>query len=260
MELGEKNIREKIKDDLDLIIASGGVLLGIFIICMSQIYRLSQQDVGGTILIASAIYLLLRKRLLKTSETVDFKPTMNFMYLNNILFFLALSLCVWLLYITLYHRPIIYFVLVAVVCASIALEILYSNNKKKDGLILIKILLVGITLYGGIYYEFDGVYGADTKLHNDIISKSISEKYIPLGQIYSNFPIFYLLSSSTSILTSLNVYNSIFSSMTFLFVFSVVFVFLIGQKLINTKVGLMAALMLVVGDQRSFFLVQHPFQ
>lgn len=278
-ELWGKSIREKIKDDLDLIIASGGVLLGIFIICMSQIYGLSQQDVGGTILIASALYLLLRKRFLKASETVDFKPTTNFIYLNNILFFLALSLCVWLLYITLYHRPVIYFVLVAVVCTSIALEILYSNNKKKDGLILIKILLIGITLYGGIYYEFNEIYGNDTHAHNAIVSSYIEtghnlpeiygfsildvegiigqKYYVPEVLKYENsyyyFPIFHVIAASTSILTSMNVYDSIFLSVTFLYVFSVIFVFLIGKKLINTKVGLIAALMLVVGDYRILF-------
>jgi len=249
----KEGIIKKLWEKLDVVIASGGVLLGLFIIYMSVVYEIHQYDIGGTIFIASALYILLRKKLLKASENFDFKPTWKFIYINNIVFFLIFSLSIWLLYTSLYSRSLIYFILVALACASIALEILYSNNKRLTGLILIKILLIGITLYGGLYYEFDDVYGVDTRFHNAIVSETIAETYIPSGQSYSYFPIFHLLSSSTSILTSLNVYNSIFSSITFLFVLSVVFVFLIGQKLINSKAGLLAALMLVFGDYRIIF-------
>ncbi len=252
--LGKESIYEKIKESLDLIIASVGVLLGIFIIYLSLAFEIHQQDIGGTIVITSALYLLLRKRLLKASENFQFEPTRKFIYINNIIFFLSLSLSVWFLYNTLYSRPLIYFILVAVACASIALEILYSNNKKWAGLILIKILLIGITFYGGIYYEFPGdIYGVDTKFHNEITEQTIEYGHIVHGQPYSYFPIFHIFAASTSILTSLNVYNSIFLSMTFLYVFSVIFVFLIGQKLINKQAGFLAALMLVVGDYRNFF-------
>ncbi len=247
-ELIEKSIFEKIKENLDLIIASGGVLLGIFIIYMSLAFEIHQQDIGGTILIASALYFLLRKRLLKANETFDFKPTQKFIYINNIIFFLALSLSVWLLYTTLYSRPAFYFILVALACASVALEILYSD-RKLTGLILIKILLIGITLYGGIYYEFPGdIVGADTRFHNPNTEQTIEYGHIVPWQSYFFFPIFHILAAQTSILTSMNVYDSLFWSTTFLVAFSIIFIFLLGQKLINTKVGLLAALMFVFAD------------
>lgn len=231
-----------------IIIASGGVLLGIFIIYMSLAFEIHQQDIGGTILIASALYLLLRKRLLKASESFDFKPTRKFIHTNNIIFFLALSLSVWLLYTTLYSRSLIYFILVAVACASIALEILYSN-KRLSGLILIKILLIGITLYGGIYYEFPGdIVSVDTRFHNPITEQTMEYGHIIPEQAYSSFPIFHILAAQTSILTSMNVYDSLFWSTIFLVAFSIIFIFLLGQKLINTKAGLLAALMFVFAD------------
>jgi len=255
----KESIPEKIKENLDLITASGGVLLGIFIIYMSLAFEIHQQDIGGTILIASLLYLLLRKRLLKSSESFDFKPTRKFVYINNIVFFLALSLSVWLIYTTLYSRSLFYFILVAVACASIALEILYSNSKKWDGWDLIKILLIGITLYGGIYYEFPGdIVGVDTRLHNPITQQTIEYGHIIPGQPYSSFPIFHILAAQTSILTSMNVYDSIFSSITFLVAFSTIFIFLLGQKLINTKAGLLAALMFVFGDYVIAFSLAIP--
>ncbi|OIQ05080.1 MAG: hypothetical protein COV98_04065 [Candidatus Altarchaeum sp. CG12_big_fil_rev_8_21_14_0_65_33_22] len=243
-----EGIPEKIKENLDLLIASGGVLLGIFIIYMSLAFNIHQQDIGGAILIASALYIWLRKRLLKASETFLFKPTKKFIYINNIIFFVAVSLSVLLLHFTLYSRPPLYFILVAVACCSVALEILYSN-KKWSGLILIKILLIGINLYGGIYYEFPGdIVGVDTRLHNYITEQTIEQGHVIPNQPYFYFPIFHTLAAQMNILTPLNVYDSIFSSTTFLLAFSVIFIFLLGKKLINTRTGLLAALMFVFAD------------
>lgn len=248
IESESEGITEKIKENLDLIVSFGGVLLGIFIIWMSYAFDIHQEDIGGTIFVASALYLLLRKRLVKASETFDFKPTRKFIYINNIVFFLAFSLGILLLHFTLYSRPLLYFILIAAACCSIALEILYSN-KRLSGLILIKILLVGITLYGGIYYEFPGdIVGVDTRFHNTITEQTIEYGHIIPGQAYSFFPIFHILAAQTGILTSMNVYDSLFWSTTFLVAFSIIFIFLLGQKLINTKAGLLAALIFVFAD------------
>lgn len=248
--LKKKSIPEKIKENIDLILSSGGVLLGIFIIYMSSEHGLHQEDIGGTILIASLLYILLRKRLFKTSEIFYLKPTRRLIYINNIIFFLAFSLSVWLLYIVPYYRPAIYFTLVAAACASVALEILYSGSRIKwGGIILIKILLIGIALYGGLYYEFADVYGTDTRyFHHPKIALMLERGHILEGTAYSYYPMFHLMAAETSILTSLNVRDSIFSSITFLYAFSVIFVFLIGQKVINTRTGLIAALMFAFGD------------
>jgi len=236
------------KKYIDLVIASGGVLLGIFIIYMSKEYGIHQEDIGGTIVIASALYLLLRKRLFKAGETFHFKPTSKFIYFNNIIFFFALSLSVLLLYNTIYSRPLLYFILITVAICSIAFEILYSD-KKHSIAILIKILLIGINLYAGIYYEFPGdVVGIDTRTHNFITEQTIEEGYIIPGQSYFYFPIFHTLAAQMSILTSLNVYDSIFLSTTFLLAFSIIFIFLLGKELINTNAGLLASLMFVFGD------------
>lgn len=254
----KESISKLIIEKLDLILASGGILLGIFIIFLSLTYSIHQQDIGGTIFIASFLYLLLRKRLVKASETFHFGATRKIIYINNIIFFIAFNFSVWLLYSILYYRPVIYFILVGIACASIALEILYAD-RKWTGLVLVKILLIGITLYGGIYYEFSDIYGADTHFHNGQTTIYVEKGHIvldaPTGWLnsYYYFPMFHLLAASTSIISSLNVHDSIFISITFSLVFSVIFVFLIGEKLINAKVGLLAALMLVVGNYRILF-------
>lgn len=270
----ELGFPEKIKDNLDSIVSVGGVLLGIFIIYMSLAYGIHQYDIGFVIFISSLLYLVFRKKLIKSKDTIEFRASKRLILLNNIVFFTSIALSVWLLHSSLYYRPVSYFILVAIACASVAFEILYANKKQWTGLILIKILLIGVTLYGGIYYEFPSIYvtgspyyydfltihGTDVPYHNVQTAIYIEKGHVTLDypsfysyNPYYSFPIFYLLAASASILTSLNVYDSIFSSITFLFVFSVIFVFLIGQKLINTKTGLLAALMLVFGDYRIAF-------
>jgi len=251
----KEGIIKKLWEKLDVVIASGGVLLGLFIICVSFITIAKPWYLGVTILISSVLYIIFRERLFNTNESFHFVPTKKLIYVNDIIFFLTVSLSVWLLFDNLYHRPLFYFLLVTVACSSIALEILYSNEKWVS-LILIKILLVGITIYGGVYYQFpNDISGLDTKFHNSLVKEVIENGYVIPNQPYTSFPLFHILTSSTSILTSLNVHSSIFISITFLLAFSTLFIFLLGQKLINTRVGLLASLLFIFGDQIILFSI-----
>lgn len=114
----------KIKDNLDLIIAAVGVLLGIFIIYLSLAYGIHQYDIGFVIFISSLLYLVFRKKLIESKDTIEFRASKRLILLNNIVFFTSIALSVWLLHSTLYYRPVSYFILIAKACASIALEIL----------------------------------------------------------------------------------------------------------------------------------------
>ncbi|AKB30499.1 hypothetical protein MSSIT_3780 [Methanosarcina siciliae T4/M] len=242
----------------DAIFPLCGFLLGCFVIYMSLSYRIHQQDIGGTILFASLTYILLKEKLLKGNEIFQLQVPKWSAYVNNIFFFFVFSFSLWILYTNLYIRPLSYFILTAFACVSITFDILHSNEKL-SGFVLFKILIIGLLLYGGIYYEFSDIYGTDTHFHNGETSIYIERGHIVLDapQGYFNsyyyFPIFHILTSVTSILTGLNVYDSIFSSITFPYTFSVVFIFLIGKKLVNSKVGLLAALILVFGDYRILF-------
>jgi hypothetical protein len=87
--IGKGDVTEKINKNLDLIIATGGVLLGIFIIYLSLTYGIHQYDIGGTIFIASALYLLLRNCLKQAKLSISTQQVK--LYISITLSFFLLS-------------------------------------------------------------------------------------------------------------------------------------------------------------------------
>jgi len=159
---------------------------------------------------------------------------------------ISLSFSIWLLWSNLYYRPTLYFALVLVTAASIILDIFYLDKieKTQTYTILFKIIILCLSVYAGLYWEFPCILGADPWRHNVSIQGIIDFGHLDVQFMptYYAFPLFHIENAMVHLLTSLSPYNSVFASTGLLVAISCVFVFLIGSEVSTEKIGLLSAL------------------
>ena len=233
---------------LDLL---GGIvmcLMGAVIVAISYGKASSTVEMGMALLVASAIYLLFRKKMADSSSP-SLPSSTSLTLVLNIIFISAFGASVFVTQSSLY-RPPLYFLLISISAAVVAAEILSSESKAQTWLLLLKILLISLSLRAGLFYELPGFTGADAWLHVAII-----ETWIDGGHIshavptlasgwtgYAAFPVMHLAVVETRIITSLNPKDSLFLSVGIFNIVSSLFIFLIGQRLIDRRGGLLATL------------------
>ncbi len=234
---------------LDKVIAILVLCTGIAAIAASLMLEHYGIHLPLIISISSLLYLLFRGKLSQIESLPKFGETNRIRSINHIFFIISLSLSIWVLWSNLFYRPPLYFALLLVAAASIMLDIFSLNEDKSShiSIPLFKIIALSLLTYAGMYYQFPGIYGVDPWLHNMWIQETVNLGHLTTGESitigqYYLFPVFYLTSAITQILTLLPTYDSIFASIGVLMAVSCLFVFLIGRRLFNAKIGLLAAL------------------
>ncbi len=255
-------IGEYLSKRLDLLGGIVGCLIGpVFAYVGYATHRQDTIEMGLVILVTSVLYLLFRKRLTETSD-LSFSPSVSLILLFNIIFISTLAASVLVMHISEY-RPPIYYLLISLCVAAVAGEILCSKGRAQTWLLLLKILLIALSLRVGLYYEFPGFYGTDTWWHVAWIEEWINSGhiiyYMPTLDSYSsyiNMPVMHLNIMATRIITGLNPKDSLFLSIGLFNVVSILFIFLLAQRLLGRKGGLLAAL--IAGVSR-FHLISGVF-
>ncbi len=241
---------------LDKVIAIAVLCASIILIALSIGLKFySGVHLLAAILVGALSYLLLRNRLLTGAELPQLQLGSQIRSLSHIIFVISLSLIIYLTWSNLYYRPPIYFIMCLVAAASIVLDVFALDETKRSHtpFVLFKIITLAITIYSGLYYQFPGIYGVDSWWHNRWIQETINLGHITEGEYTSNdyflFPVFQLSSAITQIVTGMSTYTAIFVSTGVMIAVSSLFVFLIGERLVNTKVGLLAALIIPFTDE-----------
>ena len=110
-------------------------------------------------------------------------------------------------------------------------------------------MIIGLSLVWSQILIFPSVVGIDTWFHQMFTLNTLNTGFIPEGYMYSNLALMHLEIGSTSLITGLNYKLATMFSISFLQVLcGILFVFLLGKFLFNGKVGLLASLLLVVGN------------
>ncbi len=239
-------IKGAIIERIDLILAILGIIIGIIILSLSFMEKISQHYIGFTILISSALYLVIRGRLNERtirSFTLSIRQKKGL----DIIFYCLFTLTVIIWYYQLYLRPVIYFISVAFLCGLISIFILSVEEKRQAWGVLFKIFLLAFSVRAGIYYNFPSIMGYDAFIHLNIANVISATGSIPpfeISEKYINYPILHIFISVTKIISSISIKNAAFFSVGIANILISIFVFIIVYRLTNYKVGLLSALII----------------
>jgi hypothetical protein len=247
-----RKMKKAVKNNADKIIALFGVFLCTVIFFIGLIFKRPMYIFLGLLFCISCLgWLVLYKHEVSLQLKKHYiKKTGKFVLISNILFILLLVVSIAIIYSreTVYIRPIGYFILLLSILVSF--EVLCLCNKKSyTCLTIIHIIIIGVCLQLSQIIIYPNVVGVDPWHHQMFTTNIINSGFIPEGFYYSKVPIFHVLVGITSSITNLNYKYSSFLSVSFLqVVCNVLFIFLIGQKLFNKKVGCLAALLVVLAN------------
>jgi len=240
--------RDKPHTRLDFIAAITGGILGIIIICLEHTTNVRQQEIGFVLLLSCLLYLVLRNKLLGHSFVSVTEMTRRQKQMINIIFLLIFTTSLILWYNQLYHRPMAYFILLALLAGLIAIEIASFREGNSAWPILFKTILLSANIRIGIYYEFPSLNGPDTYAHFAFAQWITDTGFLPFeGRGMSNYlftPLFHIDISMTQILTSLSLKDSMFFSTGLAsIILTALCVYLAGKSLAGSRAGLSMALL-----------------
>lgn len=254
---------DRVYNNLDNILAVFGIFFGIGLILFLMFSgKLSKTGLGSLYISSICIfiftcflYLVIKKKSdLDLSFLSQDRTISNSLYLTlNILFVLILTFGIISIYFRtdLYARPFTFFLSIILIYCLLGLEIylIRLNDKNKIYLILFKMILATICLEISQQLIFPSLLSIDPWWHAWFTQLNINSGHVVEGTVYSKLPVSQVFMGISSIVT-----NSDYRLTTIL-VFSPIQViiftlatFLLGKYTFNTKVGLLAALILAFAD------------
>ena len=211
----------------------------------------STSEIGFAIFFGSFIYILSRKQIKNDSKQ---KNIINFPQITGVVIGIIVILSLNQTYsMHLGFRSPLYFLVISFVVTLIAIQILLSKNHSTN-IILIEIMFVSLCLRANNVYSVPGLLGSDGWLHQAIMEVWINKGYITpnvftVGQgytSYAGFPVMHLLVISLKLIGIVNFRDSLFLSVGGANIISLLFIFLLGRKIIDEKIGLLTSLLLSI--------------
>ncbi len=208
--------------------------------------------------IPSLLYLFMRKRWLSDERFLSVTVPADFLKFNHISFALVFLLSLFLVMQSSpdYSRPASYFFFVLAAAASILVDIfcLQEASRSHAAIALAKIIFLGASLYASSFFLFPYARGPDAWTHNQWIQETLPLGHFTAGTIvpytYAHWPVFDTVIEAGSLVTGLSIPTSFFVFIDIpLVIITGLVTFKLGEKLANAKVGLLAALLLVLSDR-----------
>jgi hypothetical protein len=218
--------------------------------------------IGVLIFVSCSVWLLLRTCDIRVIDLPVSGLQVKFWAILYFFLFI-LTMLVFYLRSNLYERPVLYFLLIALMAGVIACEII-SSEKKYSGFILLQVILLGMNIASTQLLITPGLVGIDPWSHYALTRDIIRDAFIPLGDYYSKLPMFHLMSGATSLVSALPYkFATLFSISLGQIACIAIFVFLLGNYLFeNHRIGLLASLLVIISDlniRMSYWSIPNAF-
>ena len=206
--------------DIDKYLAILGLILAIAIFFVFGLRRGSIVGVMVSVLlfISCLLWLLMRRRDVSLHVFSDSK---NLTYIWAIAFFILYSLSILFVYFRQDYstRPLLYFILTSLMAGTIACQIL-TASRRHSGLILLQVILLGMSITWTQQLITPSLIGVDPWYHQFLYDIIIDQHFlIAEGHPYTAQPLFHLIISTTTILTSIPYKYSTLISVSFSMIF-----------------------------------------
>jgi len=180
-----------------------------------------------TLLCISTVYLVFEKKLTENSTIIVPKMQLINIKVINISFFVFIIISNCLFYFNLY-RPQIYFIAIVLCCVLIAFDILYTKSYIYSIWVLFKIFIIAFILRAHLLYEYPGFYGVDPWEHALWIRLLQEYGHVSLvsGLNLGYPPLFHIEVLISFLFTGLDLKNSFFFSIGFVYCIVIFFIFL----------------------------------
>lgn len=240
-----------------------GTLLGVIITIMNIKYSNNYLiTIGPLFILTSLLYLRWRDKLILNDSNIKYKLDNKTLKLVKTAFWICILISLLSYqYSNLYQRSSIFFIAVSFSVMFLGVEIISVRDKKNIKLLVVlsKIFLISLILRFSAYFISPYPIGSDPWEHAGLIKDitMYATFYFPeTHQYYSNYPIMHLYVSAVSILTSLNLKESLFIIGTIM-VISTIFVFLIARDITdNINVALLSTLIINFSDAHIRWSIQ----
>ena len=244
-------ILKKIMNNLDMITSIVGCCVGILIVFLSFFGKIDQYSIGFTIIFSSLLYLFLKTRLNK-GIIQRFYFSSRQKNVLSIIFFILIFITSIIWFNQLYSRPLEYFILLSLLSGLISIEIIAYKKENSVLPILLKIFFLAVIIRAGIYYNFPSLMGYDAYFHTNIANLISINGFVPLFEIsgkYINYPILHIFISMTKVVTFVDIKNAVFYSIGLISIFSLLFIFILINRLAGPRISLLSILIISLSTQ-----------
>lgn len=241
--------------ELDKILAVSVTLLSLaiyilLIFASNRIHSfvIAYMIISGLTVIYSSIYLLLRDNM--SIIRMGGIESKRYFFFLVIIFIMNYLFSIYLIYNGMvdYQLSLYYYFSIYLMCAVIALEILYSV-KKMQHIILFQIIILGLNISLSRLVIIPSITGSDPWWHSMITNQIVDTSFIPESP-YQKLPIFHLLLAMTSIICNVDYKNAVIIAITSpQVIIGILFIYLITHLMFKRyKISLMSSLMLIIGN------------
>jgi len=170
------------------------------------------------------------------------------------LFILAFALFYGLSFLTLnqsiYRRDFLFFIFISI-CSLVTFLWILMSNDKMNSQILVAILLIAFMLRASTQIITNSLFGEDVWYFSRFVQDIQITGYLP-GSAYQYWPVSLLFSSTAGLIFGINNEFAFPLFTTIVETFSLLVVFIIAKKILNSKLALASALILAISTQNIF--------